>query len=787
MNGATNGAAHGPVAVAVKVESGGAAAAAAGASTVTQFEAVQEVVVQFNDICCWVPKLAANPPTFSKAGAARLVGLGPRKDAKQSKEEMRQVLFEISGSCEPGEMLALMGPSGGGKTTLLSILGGRTPKQTRAEGQVSFNGARITKRVKRQIGFVLQDDLLYATLTVFETLLFAAMLRLPKYKSKAEKVARVEAVIKALGLTRCRDTIIGDHLRRGVSGGERKRVSVGHELLINPAILLLDEPTSGLDSSAARKLVELLRELASAGRCVITTIHQPSSNIYRQLDTVLLLSQGHPIFYGKGGEAAHWFDRLGFACPFGTNIADWILDLASGEVAGKHPSGEEARLHLIACSEQFLEQEPGGYCGGELDAFGLEQRASSRRSSHALELQDAAAAAAAAEAGLAGAGRALLGEADSTDEEVEGHATAAVNGNGAHIGALPTSKAAAAAVDIEAGGGSKRGSWLQRGGSSKRHMLADRAATGLDRTATGLAAAAPGASRWGASYWTQFSTLFIRAVRVRRFETLSRQDFFQFVTVGLVCGMIWWQVGQKDTLYAAENTRGLLFFEGLFLCFRTMFTSLFVWPNEQKMMLKERASGMYRLSAFYLARTASDIPADLSVPSIFIAIIYLMGGLRHGGYFFLNWLTVLLSTLVAQTLGLLIGATVMVVKTAQTVAAVLMLTFMLVGGFYVTNIPVWIAWIKWLSFLTYTFSLLLKIEFAGRDLWDCSIGSDENFNPSDPWNYVASGQCEPVKDLNDSFNTSVALDSPPWEAAALVGMLLAFRLAVYIALRKKTQ
>ncbi len=149
------------------------------------------------------------------------------------------------------------------------------------------------------------------------------------------------------------------------------------------------------------------------------------------------------------------------------------------------------------------EQEPGGYCGGELDAFGLEQRASSRRSSHALELQDAAAAAAAAEAGLAGAGRALLGDAESTDEEAERDVVVAVNGNGAHIGALPTNKGVAAAVEIEAGGGSKRGSWLQRGGSSKRHMLADRAATGLDRTATGLAAAAPGASRWGASYWTQ--------------------------------------------------------------------------------------------------------------------------------------------------------------------------------------------------------------------------------------------------------------------------------------------
>lgn len=152
-----------------------------------------------------------------------------------------------------------------------------------------------------------------------------------------------------------------------------------------------------------------------------------------------------------------------------------------------------------------LLQEPGGYGGGELDAFGLEQRASSRRSSHALEQHEAAAAAAAAEAGLAGAAAAaaVLGEEGTEEEEADGEVAIAVNG-GIHIGAVPSNKAAAAAVDIEAGGGAaKRGSWLQRGASSKRHMLADRAATGLDRTATGLAAAAPGASRWGASYWTQ--------------------------------------------------------------------------------------------------------------------------------------------------------------------------------------------------------------------------------------------------------------------------------------------
>ncbi|KAL4427647.1 hypothetical protein ABPG75_001736 [Micractinium tetrahymenae] len=721
-------------ATAAAAASGGSAANGAAPAPATIFmEPTNEVVVQFQNISCWVPQL-----DMGKKGLPEpLKGLVAPKPALQAKADMRQVLFNISGECEPGTMLALMGPSGGGKTTLLSILGGRAPKQTRQEGQVLFNGHKLTKRIKRQIGFVLQDDLLYATLSVHETLFFAAMLRLPKHKTKAEKLERVDSVIKALGLEKCRDTIIGDHLRRGVSGGERKRVSVGHELLINPAILLLDEPTSGLDSSAARKLLMLLRELASSGRAIITTIHQPSSFLYSQLDTVLLLSQGHPIYYGKGGEAAAWFQQLGVPCPFGVNIADWILDLASGEVVGKQKTGEDMRLHLVACSEQFLQQEPAGYAGGAVDVPAL----------------------------TAGEPTVAVVTADGS---AMGHR------DGAHGGALVKRKGGLAHVDIEQG--------LSNGPSphgSKGDLL--------DRSATTLAAERAGASRWGASYWTQFYTLFVRAVRVRRFETLSQQDLIQFIIVGAICGMIWWQVGQDKTLYGAQNARGLLFFEGLFLAFRCLFQSLFVFPQEHKMMLKERSSGMYRLSAFYLARTASDIPSDLSIPSLFIAIIYLMGGLRHGGYFFLNWLTVLLTTLVAQSFGLLLGATVMNAKTAQTIAAVIMLTFMLVGGFYVTNIPVWIGWIKWLSFLTYTFSLLMKIEYKGQSFWDCSLGDDKNFNPSDPWNYVASGQCAPVDDLNKEFHTSIDINSVPWEAAVLIGFLVAGRIAVYIALRKKTQ
>lgn len=225
----------------------------------------------------------------------------------------------------------------------------------------------------------------------------------------------------------------------------------------------------------------------------------------------------------------------------------------------EHRSGEEARLHLVACSEQFLEQEPGGYNGGEIDAAGIERGASSRRSA-SLEL-----AAAALE---------LSSAADTAGAGVHAHANGARHGQ------------EAAALDVEQGGGGRAASLRRKGSAPRGHMLADRAATGLDRTATALATSQRDASRWGASYWTQFSTLFVRAVRVRRFETLSKQvqsggvgrgglrwkscehanmwcggggrwrrvasavqtawsppqDLVQLVTVGLVCGCIWWQV-----------------------------------------------------------------------------------------------------------------------------------------------------------------------------------------------------------------------------------------------------
>ncbi|KAH9307874.1 hypothetical protein KI387_035785, partial [Taxus chinensis] len=242
----------------------------------------------------------------------------------------KEILHGISGSVSPGEFLAMMGPSGSGKTTLLSLLGGRNNQHI--TGKVTYNDRPFHKSLKRRIGFVTQDDVLYPHLTVRETLVYAALLTLPRDIRKQHKIERADQVIQDLRLERCRDTRVGGPFLRGISGGERKRVCIGHELLMDPPLILLDEPTSGLDSTTALRTIQILKNIALRGRTVITTIHQPSSRVFHSFDKLILLSEGHLIYFGKGTSSLDYFSSLGFNPQIPMNPADFLLDLCSGNM-----------------------------------------------------------------------------------------------------------------------------------------------------------------------------------------------------------------------------------------------------------------------------------------------------------------------------------------------------------------------------------------------------------------------------------------------------------------------
>uniref|UniRef100_A0A0A0L5B4 ABC transporter domain-containing protein n=1 Tax=Cucumis sativus TaxID=3659 RepID=A0A0A0L5B4_CUCSA len=242
--------------------------------------------------------------------------------------EEKTILKGLSGLVRPAEMLVILGPSGSGKSTLLTALSGRL--SGRLDGAITYNGKPFSSEMKHRIGFVTQDDILHPHLTIAETLVFTALLRLPNTLTKQEKLAEVEATISQLGLTRCKNTIVGSPILRGVSGGERKRVCIGQEMLINPSLLFLDEPTSGLDSTTAQTIVTMMGEFAKGGRAVIMTVHQPSSRLFYLFHKLLLLLEGNAVYYGKGSEVMDYFLSIGYSPSLPMNPSDFLLDLANG-------------------------------------------------------------------------------------------------------------------------------------------------------------------------------------------------------------------------------------------------------------------------------------------------------------------------------------------------------------------------------------------------------------------------------------------------------------------------
>jgi ABC-type multidrug transport system ATPase subunit len=208
----------------------------------------------------------------------------------------KQILQSCTGQCRPGTLTAIVGPSGAGKTTLLNVLAGRLPA---THGGVTLGSTDISRSdCAREIAYVTQEDSLFAHTTPREAMAFSARLRLPRHMADAEKLLRAEKMVELLGLQSCADTYVGSEMHRGISGGEKKRTSIGVELVTNPMLLLLDEPTSGLDSFAAVTVVRSLKALAQSGCGVLCTIHQPSSEVFALFDHVLLMGAGTQMYNG---------------------------------------------------------------------------------------------------------------------------------------------------------------------------------------------------------------------------------------------------------------------------------------------------------------------------------------------------------------------------------------------------------------------------------------------------------------------------------------------------------
>ncbi|KAF3616750.1 ABC transporter G family member 11 [Capsicum annuum] len=211
----------------------------------------------------------------------------------------RAILQGLTGYVQPGEVLAIMGPSGCGKSTLLDTLAGRLDSNTRQTGEILINGRRQSLAFGTS-AYVTQDDTLMTTLTVREAIYYSAQLQLPNSMSRSEKRERAEATIREMGLQDAMNTRIGGWSVKGLSGGQKRRVSICIEILKRPKLLFLDEPTSGLDSAASYHVMNRIVQLAKQdGRTVVASIHQPSSEVFELFHNLCLLSSGRTVYFGS--------------------------------------------------------------------------------------------------------------------------------------------------------------------------------------------------------------------------------------------------------------------------------------------------------------------------------------------------------------------------------------------------------------------------------------------------------------------------------------------------------
>ncbi|OTF78389.1 ABC transporter sub-family G-like protein [Euroglyphus maynei] len=217
--------------------------------------------------------------------------------------------------------------SGAGKTTLLNVLNCRNLSNFHVDGVIRINDRLADiDMITSMSAYVQQEDMFLPTLTVREHLVFQAMVRIPSTVSEAAKIARIDQVMRELGLDKCADTRVGgSRFFKGISGGELKRLSFAAEVLTNPSIMFCDEPTSGLDSFMAANLVSIINKMARSGRTIICTIHQPSSDTFEMFQNLLLLADGRVAYFGEIKSAIEHFAKIGHQCPENYNPADFFV------------------------------------------------------------------------------------------------------------------------------------------------------------------------------------------------------------------------------------------------------------------------------------------------------------------------------------------------------------------------------------------------------------------------------------------------------------------------------
>ncbi|XP_078081256.1 broad substrate specificity ATP-binding cassette transporter ABCG2-like, partial [Mustelus asterias] len=556
---------------------------------------------------------------------------------------------------KPG-MNAIMGPLGSGKTTLLDILAARK-NPSGLTGEVLIDGTQQPINFNRIAGYVVHDYTMTGTLTVRENLEFSAALRLPKNTSKLERTKRVNSLIKDLRLTKVENTKIGTSFARGISDGEKKKASIAMELVRDPGVLFLDEPTSGLDTSNANTVLHLLRRLARHGKTIIFSVHQPRYSMFKQFDSLTLLTNGKLMYHGHAKHCIDYFKTIGYKFYSQSNPVDVLLDILCKaaenradpglpKVQPAPPQVQPAPPQVQPAPPQVQPAPEFSHCfGSKINGFGSAEQQNApttcdrlvciyRASSHFRELQ----------------------------------------------------------IELE-----KLSTY-----SRMRQMVLSQQQ--IQRT-TSL----PHQLKW------LCKRIFKKYLGDPRVPILTVTIG---LTLCLILGCVFYHM--RTNRVGIHNRTGLLFFIVNCQMYSSI-SNIELLISEKKIFIHEYISGYYSLPAYFISKLLFDLMPLRTMPSvIYNSTTYLLVGLKRTvPAISISVLTLMMVSYTSSALALSVSAGGQVVTVANIILSLIFVLMTVYSGLLVhlPGIVKWLGWLQYLSITRYGVTALMVNEFVGLNFF----------------------------------------------------------------------
>ncbi|KAJ5077389.1 abc-2 type transporter [Anaeramoeba ignava] len=599
----------------------------------------------------------------------------------KTKKGYKTILDHINLSIPSGSLVAIIGASGAGKTTLLNSIAGRV--SGKSEGSILFGNEPHSNRINKILSYVTQQDTMHTNLTPRQILRFVADLRLPKTIKKQEKNQIVENILKSLQIEHCADTIVGSPesgIKRGISGGEMKRVNIGMGLVTNPSVILVDEPTSGLDAQTAYLCTSILKDLTKDGRTIISTIHQPRQSIFELFDYLVLLSHGKLVYFGPINEIENYFSAIDFYPPRNTNLADWIIDLVSlseGELKKEETINKLSKeLSVYQKDEIQLDIIHEEKDDKKDDKKEIDLNEVDKDKEDDLEIQD------------------IPDDFEDVDiPKIANPNFIQNNSNEIIKGEVGTLEFIKSLVKYYNDSDLMKKTLSMKIPKQKMDLHLERPVNLFRKTLI---------------------------LTKRGFYGLRNQKRYVIQRLLqpalLACFVGWVFSGISNKQSGLMDRMGILFFTILSQMLLSIISVLFVLPKEKAVFLRESMDSAYPTVCFFISKVLTDLPFAILVPTIISIIITPITGLQtNPKHWFILILFCILSSVAGSAFGLMVSAATRTPETALIIAPVMLVPMIIFCGFMINldNITKALSWIQYIDPIKYSFFVVVKNEFTG--------------------------------------------------------------------------